>query len=446
MRTEIIMPQMGESIAEGTVVKWLKQPGDAVKRDEELFEISTDKVESVIPSPVTGFVAELIVGAGEKVAVGTVLGYITDSQDDITEGGGAASSSDSAPAPQASAAPDRDAAPAKASEAPAAAVTGDLPSKAPHGADASASASAESLRRTRSTPLVRRIAAEHNVDIRHITGTGLSGRVTKKDILAFIKAGKPAPAGAQRAAAPSAIAHVEAPPVPIGPNDRVERLSVMRQNIADHMVMSRRVSAHCQTVHECDVTHVEALRRKHKQAYADKGVKLSFTAFLVKAVSDALRAYPLMNASLAGDQVVYRADVNVGVAVALEQGLIVPVVKQTDEKTMAGLARAVNDVSSRARTKQLLPGDVQDGTFTISNAGIFGSLFGIPIINQPQVGILGVGGIHKRVRVFDNDAIGVRSIVTFCLTFDHRLIDGSIADGFMNAIKDTLESFPENIL
>jgi pyruvate dehydrogenase E2 component (dihydrolipoamide acetyltransferase) len=433
MRTEIIMPQMGESIAEGTVVKWLKEAGDKVERDEDLFEISTDKVESVIPAPVSGYLAEIVVAAGTKVTVGTIVGYVTTSAEDVAASGGAV------PAAVAPAA----VAPAAEGTAPAA-VT-----KAPAPAPAATDSTADQLRRTRSTPLVRKIAAEHGVDLSQVPGTGLSARVTKKDILGFVAAGlhkgpRTAGAGTPVAYAPSVTLH--APAVEVGPNDRVEPLAVMRQNIAEHMVMSRHVSAHCQTVHECDVTHMMRLRKKYKAEYAARGAKLSFTVFLVKAVSDALRSFPLMNASLSGTNIVYRGDVNVGVAVALEHGLIVPVVKNADEKSIAGLAKSVADLSERSRTKKLGPGDVQGGTFTISNAGVFGSLFGIPIINQPQVGILGVGGVKKRVMVDDEGNIAVRDMVYFCLTFDHRLVDGSVADGFMNKIKDGLERFPEGAL
>jgi 2-oxoglutarate dehydrogenase E2 component (dihydrolipoamide succinyltransferase) len=435
MRNAVIMPQMGESIAEGTVVKWHKKPGDKVQRDEELFEISTDKVESVIPSPKSGFLAEILVGPGKKVPVDTVVAYLVDSAEEL--GGGSAPVAAAAPATAAAAA-----APVVMSAAPAAAVV--------VGKDASA----EELRRVRSTPLVRKIAAEKGVSLQQVAGTGLSGRVTKKDILGFLEKAPAAPVAVAEVAvggatavqyAPSVTVH--APNVPVGPNDRVEVMSVMRQSIADHMVMSRRVSAHCQTVHECDVTRIEKLREKYKDAYAQRGAKLSFTVFLTKAVADALRTFTLMNASLSGDKIIYHGDVNVGVAVALESGLIVPNVKRADELSMVGLAKAVGDMSERARTKKLKPEDVQHGTFSISNAGIFGSLFGVPIISQPNVGILGVGGIKKRVVVIDDeDNIAVRKMVYFCLTFDHRLIDGSTADGFMNKIKDTLQSFPEGLL
>jgi len=439
MRTDIIMPQMGESIAEGTVVRWLKQAGDRIERDEDLFEISTDKVESVIPSPVAGFLESVVVTAGQKVEVGTVVATIVDA----LSAGASAPASTPAPAPAALAAP------ASTAAAPPAPFSAPAPAPAPRG-----DLAAEDLRRTRSTPLVRRMAREHGFSLTELQGTGLSGRATRKDVEAFLAArasgSAPAPVAAPApratAPAPTAAATFHAPPVAIGDHDRVEPMSVMRQNIAEHMVMSRHVSAHCQTVHECDVTWVEQLRTKHKARYAERGVKLSFTVFLVKAVADALRTFPLMNASLSGNNIVFRGDVNVGVAVALEQGLIVPIVKNADELSVAGLGKAVDDLSTRARTRKLAPTDVQDGTFSISNAGVFGSLFGIPIISQPQVGILGVGGIKKRVMVMEDDAMAIRSVVTFCLTFDHRLIDGSIADGFMNKVKDVLMHFPENAM
>jgi len=436
MRTEITMPQMGESIAEGTVVKWLKGEGDYVEKDEDLFEISTDKVESVIPAAEAGYLAEIIVGPGEKVAVGTVLGYLTSDQADVGGSGGAAK-------PAATAAAPAEVAAEVAEPQPAAKPAADKPDE---------DSTAAELRRTRSTPLVRRIAAEHGIDLATVEGTGLSGRVTKKDLLGYIEA-YPANAADTKApattSAPSggATFTIEAPEIEVGPRDRVEPLSVMRQNIAEHMVFSRRLSAHCQTVHQCDVTHVEALRRKYKQAYADKGVKLSFTSFLVKAVADALRTYPTVNASLSGNNVVYRGDVNIGVAVALDAGLIVPVVRNADELSVRGLSRAIGDLSGRARNKKLQPEDVQGGTFTVSNNGVFGALYGIPIINQPQVAILGVGAVDRRVVVVgDDDSFAVRSIVHLCLSFDHRLIDGATADGFVNAIKKTLSNFPEAAL
>jgi 2-oxoglutarate dehydrogenase E2 component (dihydrolipoamide succinyltransferase) len=251
-------------------------------------------------------------------------------------------------------------------------------------------------------------------------------------------------AGTPVGMAPSVTMH--APEVPVGPNDRVEPMSVMRANIADHMVMSRHVSAHCQTVHECDVTVVEALRKKHKGSYAERGGKLSFTTFLVKAVADALRAYPLMNASVSGKNIVYHGDVNVGVAVALESGLIVPNIKRADELSLLGISKAIADVSNRARNKKLKPEDVKEGTFSVSNSGIFGSLFGVPIISQPNVGILGVGGIKNRVVADDEGNIAVRKMVYFCLTFDHRLIDGATADLFVSHIKDSLQNFSERAM
>jgi 2-oxoglutarate dehydrogenase E2 component (dihydrolipoamide succinyltransferase) len=428
MSTDVIMPQMGESIVEGTVVKWFKAVGEAVERDEDLFEISTDKVESVIPAAVSGFLADIVVGEGEKVPVGTVLGHIAATQAEVSKP--AKLSSPAAGGPKAT----------MVSEHPIVVDPGASRTDVPP-----AEANVEDLRRTRSTPLVRKIARERGVDISELDGTGISGRVTKKDILAHLEA---APSVSRhRPTAPAAPAPVVvAPPVPIGTADTVEPLSVMRRRIAEHMVMSRQVSAHCQTVHDCDVTHIEKLRRKHKAAYLARGGKLSFTVLLVKAVADALRAHPLMNASLSGYDVVLHRDVNVGVAVALPVGLIVPVIPRADELSLLGIAKSLADLSDRARNKQLRPEDVHGGTFSISNAGVFGSVFGIPIINQPQVGILGVGCVQRRVVALEDDAIGVRDIVHFCLTFDHRLIDGSVADGFMSAVKRSLADFSEGSL
>ncbi len=426
MRIEIIMPQMGESIAEGTVVKWLKEPGEKVERDEDLFEISTDKVESVIPSTSAGFLAEIVVGPGQKVAVGTVVGFITDDPKEVGDTGAKPVQAASAPA----------------AASPAKAPAKKAPAKAVRAPRELADASVDELRRVRSTPLVRRIARANGINLLYVPGTGIAGRITKGDILSYIRDN----ATETASAAPAAAAIVHAPDVTVGESDRVETMSVMRQNIAEHMVMSRRVSAHCQTVHECDVTWVENLRKKYKKKYADRGIKLSFTVFLAKAVTDALRRVPIMNSSLKGNDVVYRKDVNLGVAVALESGLIVPVVKRADENSLPGLAKTVSELASKARNKQLQPSDVKDGTFTISNNGVFGALFGIPIISQPQVGILGVGGIQKRVRVLDDESMAIRSVVHLCLTFDHRVVDGAVADAFVNHIKDGLMNFPEGVL
>jgi 2-oxoglutarate dehydrogenase E2 component (dihydrolipoamide succinyltransferase) len=422
MSTEVVMPQMGESVAEGTITKWLKKLGDPIKRDEPLFEISTDKVDAEIPAPTDGVLLEIVYGEGETVAVNAVVARIGAVGETAAPATAVAAASAAAVAP-APAAP----APAKAAAPAPAAPRGD-----------GGAVTVEELRRTRSTPIVRRIAAEHGIDIRQLEGTGISGRVTKEDILAFIDR------GGARAAAP---APGMTPPPAFRPGERVhvEPMSVMRQKIAEHMVMSRRTSAHVTTVFEMDMTAVEALRQRRKDRFlAATGVKLSITAFIAKAVVDALRAYPIVNASVDGKNIVYKKDVNLGIAVALDWGLIVPVVKNAEEKSLVGLARAITDLATRARAKKLSPDDVQGGTFTITNPGVFGSLFGTPIINQPQVAILGVGAVVKRPMVISaadgGDSIAIRSMCYMGLTFDHRLLDGMMADYFMSHVKKSLEN------
>lgn len=313
----------------------------------------------------------------------------------------------------------------------------------PAGADDDAA----TLRRRRSTPLVRKIAAEHNIDITRLTGSGLSGRVTKKDILAYIEAQKNAPSrpAPRRALSAAPAAHVEGPTILVRDRDRIEDMSSMRASIADHMVMSRRTSPHAHTVHEFDFSRVIAVRKKLAPQFAERGLKLTYTAFIAKACLEGLRRYPIMNSAVMGRQVVYRGDINLGVAVALEEGLIVPVVRNADELNLLGLSRAIGDVAERARTRRLKPEEVTGGTFTLTNPGIFGSLFGIPIINQPQVAILGCGAVKKRVIVQEDDSIAVKPIGVFCLSFDHRVVDGAIADHFMNVIKDTLNTFPDTL-
>jgi 2-oxoglutarate dehydrogenase E2 component (dihydrolipoamide succinyltransferase) len=457
--TDVIMPQMGESIAEGTITKWLKKVGDAVERDEPLFEISTDKVDAEIPAPAAGVLAEIRVEAGATVPINTVVGVIA------AKGAAVA-------APPASAAP---APPAPAPPAPPPppvnfVIEGERP--APVGPPAAAQAppepapaasvrpraemTADELRQFRSSPVVRKIAAEHNVDLREVPGTGIAGRVTKQDILGHIETRAAAPAPAVPAPAPrAAAAAAPAPPAPPfptppagAPAGRVEvvPMSPIRRKTAEHMVASKRTSAHVATVFEIDMTRVDQLRQKHKAAYAERsGVKLTYMPFILKATVDALKAWPVLNASIDGDSIVYRKDVNLGIAVALDWGLIVPVVHNADEKNLLGLARAVADLAERARTKRLRVDEVQGGTFTITNPGVFGSLFGTPIINQPQVAILGVGTIEKRPVVRD-DAIAIRTMAYFALSFDHRLVDGAEADRFMAQLKKGLQEFDESAL
>ncbi len=445
-KVDVIMPQMGESIAEGTITKWLKAVGEEVKRDESILEISTDKVDADIPSPTAGTLAEILVEEGATVEVGTVIARIQ------TEAGAAVASEPEAPAKQETAAK-ADAAvqaqPAKADvkAAPAAAVA-DVPPKG------DGAATREERLRTRSTPLVRRIAAEHGIDISRLSGSGVSGRVTKKDILAFIERGEGLAPAAAPAGRPGVLyvpihgttLEIKVPEVIIKETDRVEEMSVMRQRIMEHMLMSRRVSAHVSSVFEIDFERVVSLRKKLKSKFEADGVKLTFMPFIIKAVVEGLKAYPVLNASVVGRKIVYHGVYNIGIAVALDEGigLIVPVLKDADELSLLGIARRANDLGERARTRQLEPDDVQGGTFTITNPGVFGSLFGMPIINQPQVAILGVGAIETRPVVID-DMIGIRHRAYFGISYDHRVVDGAMADFFMNKVKEVLENFPEDV-
>ncbi len=433
MRTEVVMPQMGESVAEGTVTKWLKGLGERVQRDEPLFELTTDKVDADVPSPVEGVLVEIIVQVGQTVDINTVVGIIDTS---AKEGAMVV------PRP-----PDMPAEDLSTTEiARPAASTDELERQpASNGSAAAAApsqdATAAELRRTRSTPLVRKIAAEHGItNLASIEGSGLSGRVTKKDIIAWIADGGTATPAAS--AARPAARDLHLPAIEIGPRDRIELMTPQRQMIAQHMLASRANSAHAQTIHEVEFTNVVKARDAHKSEFADRGIKLTYTAFLVKAVAEALADFPIMNASLDGDHVVYRGDINIGVAVDTGTSLIVPVVRNADEMSLLGTARAVNDLSERARTKKLKPADVKGGTFTVSNPGIFGSEFGIPIINQPQVALLVTGAIKKRVVVDQaTDAIMVRPTSIWCLSFDHRVIDGATADRFMRRMREIIEGW-----
>jgi 2-oxoglutarate dehydrogenase E2 component (dihydrolipoamide succinyltransferase) len=460
---------MGESIAEGTVSKWLKNVGDKVERDEPLLEISTDKVDAEIPSPAAGVLTEILAKEGETVPVNAVVARIA------AEGAAAEAAPAEAPKPaaEAAAAPQApEPAPAEqkaANEATAQEIQQDAPAAAPQAtsnqqpattAEGGEVTSLDERRRTKSSPLVRKIAAENNVDISQLQGTGVSGRVTKNDILDFLQQpAKPAaasspsgPTGSQPVAPPQQPQQqpqsYQAPQAPRvqfaeGSNVTMEPLSVMRKRIAQHMIHSKQTSAHVHTVFEIDFTNVEKLRRKHKDAYAERGVKLTYMPFIVQAVIAGLREFPVLNASMDESNVIYHRDFNIGIAVALDWGLIVPVLKRADELNILGASRAINDLGDRARTKKLAPDDVQGGTFTITNPGVFGGLFGLPIINQPQVAILGVGGIKKRpvvVETKDGDFIAVRSMCYFSLGFDHRLIDGAVADQFMARVKSIIEA------
>src|SRR5271157_4901840 len=432
MPTDVVMPQMGESIFEGTITKWLKQPGDKVQRDEPLFEISTDKVDAEIPAPASGTLQEIKVAAGNTVQVNTVVGVIAG------EGDGAVA----APAPEAK----KEAAPPPPAPAPAAVKE---PEAEPENGEQG---------RVRSSPLVRKIAKENNVDLAQVPGTGLGGRITKEDIEAFIAkhaAGAPAPAPpvAPAEPAPAAVPAVTTPLQPVGgvtPGELVP-MSVMRKKIAEHMVMSKRTSAHVHGVFEVDMTRIVKLRERMKGKFEQAtGSKLTFTPFFARAAVHGLRKFPIVNASVEGDNIRYHSSINLGIAVALDWGLIVPVVKNAEERSFVGLQRAISDLGERARTKKLKPDEVQGGTFTITNPGIFGAKFGMPIINQPQVAILGVGGIEKKpVVVTDrdgNDSIAIRSMMHLSIGYDHRVIDGAVADQFMAEVKKFLENWNEELL
>ncbi len=443
MPTNVVMPQMGESIFEGTVTRWLKKVGDTVKRDEPLFEISTDKVDSEIPSPASGTLTSILVQEGQTVQINTVVAVLDG---EIGAGASAVTTPSTAPTV-------RETPSAKPAPAPTVAPT------APQ-----AEAPVEGVR---SSPLVRKMAKELNVDLSKIKGTGIGGRITKQDLEAYVAAqgGKPAPkviappppppppipvsvqAPTPRPTAPpeTRIPSVGGPSGPsISPGSRVtiEPMSQMRRQIAEHMVMSKRTSAHVNTVFEVDMTNIVKLREKERDAFQQtNGVKLTFTAFLAKAAAETLKSFPIVNASVEGNNVIYKKDINIGIAVSLDWGLIVPVIKNAEDKSFVGVAKAIADLAERARSKKLKPDEVQNGTFTITNPGIYGSLFGTPIINQPQVAILGVGSIVKRPVVVADDAIAVRSMMILSLSFDHRVIDGAVADQFMAALKKRLEDW-----
>ena len=432
MATNVVMPQMGESIAEGTIVRWIKKVGDNVDRDEPLFEISTDKVDAEIPSPGAGVLTEIKVKEGETVAVNSVVAVIGSAGENVNlpaEAGSHKSTS----VPEAAVGQ-----PESGSRQPEAG--GGQPEAGSGSASAADAATVdkepEAGHRQRTSPLVRRIAREHNVDIRQINGTGISGRVTKNDILGFIEK---APKGAPAKPAPSV--HVPA----FKPGDKVEivPMTIMRKKIAEHMVLSAHTSPHVYSVYEVDFHRLSQLRDRKKGEYERNGAKLSFTALIAKVTVDAIRAFPFVNASIDGDNIVYKKDINLGIAVALDQGLLVPVIRNADEKNLLGLSRAIDDLAVRARTKKLNPEEVQGGTFTITNPGIFGAVYGLPLINQPQVAILGVGVIEKRAVVV-NDAIAIHPTCHLSLGYDHRLIDGADAGRFLAYMKERLEQFDES--
>ncbi len=429
--TDVVMPQMGESIVEGTLTKWLKKPGDRVERDEPLFEISTDKVDTEIPSPAAGTLAAVLVEEGKTVAINTVVAR-------IDEAGGAAAAS----------------APAPAAEAPAAPAAPAAPVAAPAPAPAVEAAPAEPEALGPLSPLVRKMAREHNIDLARVKGTGAGGRITKTDIEAYLASAAPAaaPAPAPAAAVAPAPAVVAAAPAmpPLPPagqaKTRIEPMSTMRMKIAEHMVLSKRTSPHVTTVHRVDMTKVAKVRERYKgQFQANYGFSLTFLPFITRASAVALRHFPLLNSSLDGNNIIYHNEINIGIAVALENGLIVPVVRGADEKNVLGLQRSIVDLAGRARSRQLKPEEVTGGTFSITNFGSFGSMMGTPVINQPQVAILGVGTVDKTPVVID-DAIAIRSICHISLSFDHRLVDGALADQFMTKLKQVLENWSEEVM
>jgi len=472
-KVDVIMPQMGESIAEGTLTRWLKQIGEAVERDEDLFEISTDKVDADIPSPVAGTLVEILVEEGATVEVNTVVARID------TEGGAAAPSEPQPAAEPVEDTPDvvlplaaeeseQEAAPVPAAQPPA-----ETPAPA---ASSDGPESREDRIQGKSTPLVRKIAAEHDVNLADVAGSGIAGRVTRDDILAYIETRVAAPAPTAAPAAPTPAAapaatpkspgqpgmmqvpihgatlDIRIPSVPIREGDTVEEMSRVRLRTMEHMLMSRRISAHVTSVNEVDFEHVVRLRKKLKPKFAEQGVKLTYGPFIMKAVVEALREYPIVNASVDGTRVVYHRDINLGIAVAVADGkeLIVPVLKNADQLSLMGLTTGANDLAEKARTKNLDFDDIQGGSFTITNVGVFGNQFGMPIINQPQVAILGTGVIEKRPVVVQdtmgNDVVGIRHMSYFALSYDHRVVDGAIAAFWLNKVKDVLENFPEDII
>jgi 2-oxoglutarate dehydrogenase E2 component (dihydrolipoamide succinyltransferase) len=464
-RIDVVMPQMGESIAEGTMSRWLKKVGDAVKRDEPIFEISTDKVDAEIPSPTSGVLAEVLVTEGQTVPVQTIVARIE------TEAGAVAAPSPAAapaagtgaPAPAAASGMVSGGPPPKSESTPASSVPPhQSTSLAPAALQAAAAGPAggnggsmEERLRTKSSPLVRKIAAEHGIELAGLQGSGIAGRVTKRDILQFIESGAAEPATAPAAASRGAASM----PAPAGveqhgplpqpwPGDVVEPMSRIRALTAEHMSVSRRTNAHVTSFFEIDLTRVARLRAKMRADFERQaGEKLTYLPFILTAVTSALKQYPILNAAVAGTSIIYRKQYNLGIAVALDWGLIVPVIKRADELSLVGLTRQLNDLATRARAKKLRPEEVQDATFTITNPGVFGSLMGTPIIPVPTTAILGIGAIEKRPKVITGpdgeDTIAIRTCAYFSLSFDHRVIDGSVADQFLATIKRALESYPE---
>ncbi|HZS56583.1 MAG TPA: 2-oxoglutarate dehydrogenase, E2 component, dihydrolipoamide succinyltransferase [Bryobacteraceae bacterium] len=477
--TDVVMPQMGESIVEGTLTRWLKKPGENVERDEPLFEISTDKVDTEIPSPAAGVLSEVLVQEGTTVAINSVVARIGD-------GAGASQAVAPAPAAASAAAPPQQQPQPTVSTPPSVDVG---PSAAAPEARTSAPAPASPAQPAQRpstpaapppqpapqadgaedqgplSPLVRKMAREYNIDLSKVRGTGAGGRITKQDVEAYMSsqaaqtyAGAPPREPVATSAGPYPIepptqqppAQKQPPaPMPLAESARIrtEPMTTMRQKIAEHMVMSKRTSAHVTTVHRIDMTKIAKLRDKSKTEFqARNGFSLTFLPFVTAAAAEALRSFEIFNASIDGKNIVYHRDINIGIAVALENGLIVPVIRNADEKNVAGLQRSIVDLATRARSRQLKPDEVQGGTFSITNFGSFGSIFATPVINQPQVAILGVGAVEKVPAVVDGDAIAIRSQAHLALTFDHRIADGATADQFCQKVKSILENWSANIL
>jgi len=463
--TDVVMPQMGESIVEGTLTKWLKKPGERIERDEPLFEISTDKVDTEIPSPAAGTLSEILVEEGKTVGINTVVARIDEVGQALPPANPAAAKPAAAGAPAAEPTPAKPAAAAAPAEPPsaklaAAAAPAEPPPAAPEPPAQAAAPPAEQVAAPAAppsepagplSPLVRKMARELNLDLTQVKGTGAGGRITKQDVEAYAAA-QVQPAAAAPPAAPRPTAVAAAPPAmaPLPPagqaKTRIEPMSPMRIKIAEHMLLSKHTSAHVTTIHRVDMTKVARMRERHKaQFQAAYGFGLTYLPFIARAAVAGLRQYPLLNASLDNNNIIYHNEIHIGIAVALDNGLIVPVIRGADEKNVLGLQRSIVDLAARARSRQLKPDEVTGGTFSITNFGSFGSLMGTPVINQPQVAIMGVGTVDKTPVVID-DAIAIRSICHLSLSFDHRLIDGALADQFMTKVKQVLENWSEEVL
>jgi pyruvate dehydrogenase E2 component (dihydrolipoamide acetyltransferase) len=463
---DVVMPQMGESIVEGTLTRWLKKAGEKVERDEPLFEISTDKVDTEIPAPVSGTLQEILIEEGKTVGINTVVARIAE------EGGAGASAPAETPAPPKEAGAPAPPPPQPQGDGAAAAMpepkqeaAAIQPAEAEESTDEQAGGGQAGEQSGPLSPIVRKMAREHNINLTQVKGTGAGGRITKSDVEAFVSSqgAKPAaaapPAPAAPAPAPAAAAPAPSAPAPASAaapampraeqaKARVEPMGTMRQKIAEHMIFSKNTSAHVTTVHKVDITKVAKIRTRQKEEFQSRyGFSLTYLPFVARATAEALRAFPIVNASIEGSNIVYHNEINLGIAVALDggSGLIVPVIRNADEKNVVGLQRSIVDLATRARSRQLKPDDVQGGTFSITNFGSFGSVFATPVINQPQVGILGVGTVEKMPVVID-DAIAIRSICYLALSFDHRLIDGALADQFVGKVKSILENWTDDII